>query len=624
MIKNLLAVSTLIMCVFTLNAQTTILDFETSETSTNFQYFGSSLENMLSSVIANPDPSGINTSSMVAEFMKPAGAEVWAGGFSEPNPTAPIDFTSDNEICLKVWTAQPVNLLLKLEQSSNGFGDWENAQQIDQTNTWVEICYSALAPDASNAQNGPAAGGTFNRLVLFFGFGDAPAEDATYFFDDVVVQSADAAPVSIDFSVDMNGFSETFTTVYVSGTFNEWSGTANPLADDDGDGVWTGSVAEIPIGGHEYKFTIDDWAIQEDFNDADYTCTVRTVTDTDVFTNRSLAASTNASQPTVCFNSCFACGESVILTVNLGDGGIPPAPEGFFIAGGGNFGDPGQFPLTDPDGDGVHSGRFERPMGFESFYTFTNGACLDFSCKEMIAGQDCSNPDNFDDRFMGPLNGDTTINTCFGECTDNTDCMASLGNITFEVDMNGFTGTFTTVFLSGNFNGWSGNANPMTDNGNGLWSTTIPLVFDDYEFKFQVDEWAVQEEFTEGNPCTITDPSGQFVNRALTVDNTEQTLCFQWNTCESCLVSLDNVDNTIFSLQPTLVSDHTTIIFGSDFTAEKDIRLFNSTGQHIHTMNIASGVPQHTLDATELPDGIYFIHIQTENLQQTKRIIVNK
>ncbi len=620
MIRNLLFTTCFMMCIFSLNAQTTILDFETSETSTTFSYFGSSLEPGTTTIIANPDASGINTSAMVTEFMKPTGAQVWAGAFSDPNPVTPVDFTSDNEICLKVWTAQPTNLLVKLEQSTNGFGNWENAQQIDETNTWVEVCYSSLAPDSSNDQNGPAAGGIFNRIVLFFDFGNTPTEDLTFYFDDIITKSGEAAPVDITFSVDMNDYTGTFETVYVGGSFNDWS-DANPLADDDNDGVWTGTVEGIAVGGHEYKFMLDNWAMEENFNDADYTCTVRTFTDTDVFTNRSLAATENASLPLVCYNSCYACGEAVILTVNLGDGGIPVAEEGFFIAGGGNFGNPGQYPLTDDDGDGVHSVSFERALGFESYYTFTNGACGDFSCKENIVGQDCSNPDNFDDRLMGPLNEDTTINTCFGECTDNTDCMASVGNITFEVDMNGYMGTFNQVYLSGSLNGWSGEANPLTDNGNGIWSTTLPLVFDAYEYKFTIDNWTVQEEFAGGEECTMQ--SGNYVNRTIIVDG-DGAVCFEWNTCNSCLVSVDGVENTIFSVQPTLVNEQTTLIFGDDFTAEKEIRLFNGTGQNISTMNVASGIPQYTINARELPNGIYFIHIQTENLQQTQRIVVNK
>ena len=47
--------------------------------------------------------------------------------------------------------------------------------------------------------------------------------------------------------------------------------------------------------------------------------------------------------------------------------------------------------------------------------------------------------------------------------------------VTFTVDMNSYTGgSFTTVYVSGDFNGWSGNSNALSDaNGDGVWEGTI-------------------------------------------------------------------------------------------------------------------------------------------------------
>ena len=617
MIKNLLTISALIMCAFTSNAQTTILDFESAATSASFQYFGSTLNQTPNNIIANPDASGINTSSMVADLVKPTDSEIWAGAATVPNLTIPIDLTSDNEICIKVWSPQPGNLLLKLEEGTKP--NWENLQEITEANTWVELCYNSLLPDTSGDTNPPAVGGVYNKLALFFDFGTTFTDaERIYYFDDVTTSQANVAPVDVEFSVDMNNYTGSFTTAYVSGTFNDWSADANPLADANGDGVWTGTVTDVPGGSIEYKFQLDGWTAEEDFGDADYTCTITS----GEFTNRLAAVSENMALPTVCFNSCYVCGDAIMLTVNLGAGAITVGDDGLFIAGGGNFGLPGDFPLTDDDGDGIHSGNFERQKGFESFYTFTNGICpVDWSCKEQIEGQDCANASNYNDRSMGPLNEDTTISTCFGICTDNTDCMGNSGNVTFEVDMNAYPDAFTTVYVSGNFNSWSGTANPLTDNGNGIWSTTISLAYNDYEFKFQLDDWTPGEEFVGGEDCTLQ--SGDFVNRTLTVDG-DEALCFAWNSCESCLVSIDDVENTIFSVQPTLVNDQTTLIFGSDFMATKTIRLYSATGQNICLMDVAAGVPQYTMDARELPNGVYFIHIQTEDKQQTQRIVVNK
>ena len=712
-------------------AQTVILDFEEAATTTTFQYFGSSLEGTLNNVIANPDASGINTSATVGDFVKPTDAQTWAGAFANPAIAVPVILTTDNQICVKVWMPAAGNLALKLEGGDQS--DWIRTIDVNEAETWVEICYNTDEPSIEDPFM-PASGGTYNAMVLFFDFGMTVPEERTYYFDDIVTQGGSSEPVDVTFSVDMNDyFGIPVTTVYVSGTFNGWSGNANPLSDDDGDGVWTGTVTGVDVGLHEYKFTADDWLVQENFNGTE-TCTV---TDpSGQFHNRRLLATSDATLETVCFNSCYACGQGVNITINLGQGGLDVSEEGLYIAGGGNFGNPGDFPLTD-NGDGTWSITMERQVGFESFYTFTNGACPDFSCKENIAGQDCADPDNFNDRKMGPITEDTVINTCFGECTTTTNCSgAQGGNITFQVDMNGYGGAFTTVYVSGTFNGWSGDANPLTDDdgdgiwettlplsagnieykfqvdawavaeefaegapctitgggftnraltvdgdetvcffwntcdacgvegsnitfqvdmneymdafetvylsgtfnnwggdnnpltdddGDGIWETTVPMSSGNQEFKFQLDAWAVSEEFEDGDPCTITDPSGQFVNRLVVVDGAA-TICFLWETCTECganSVFDIEVDHTIFSVQPNLVSNETLLIFGDHFTDRKEINVINAIGQVVSTIRLQAGVDQYLMDVKDLHNGIYFINVRTEGKIQTQKIIVS-
>jgi 1,4-alpha-glucan branching enzyme len=58
---------------------------------------------------------------------------------------------------------------------------------------------------------------------------------------------------------------------------NGWSGDADMMSDDDGDGVYTATLALLP-GSYEFKFTADNWAIQENFDPAtaDSVCTLTT------------------------------------------------------------------------------------------------------------------------------------------------------------------------------------------------------------------------------------------------------------------------------------------------------------------------------------------------------------
>ncbi len=311
---------------------------------------------------------------------------------------------------------------LKLEQSTTSNDTWEFGQNVSTTSEWVEICFDPSLPSANNP-NITAAGQVWARMVIFFDFnvvGGGTAE--TYYFDDVCLQSsAGGADANIDFAVDMNSYSGTFTQVYVSGSFNSFSGTANPLADADQDGIWTGTVA-MPTGAKAYYFSVDDLADAEALANTDECAT----TDTAGNVFRQLIVVGDATLDTVCWNSCYACGQSVSITFELGFDGITPSPDGVFLAGGAGFGaSPNAYQLIDGDSDGIFTLTFNRKVGFNSFYTFTNGACPDYSCKEMIAGLPCANPDNFNDRFLASVSADTTVASCFELCTDNAECTST-------------------------------------------------------------------------------------------------------------------------------------------------------------------------------------------------------
>lgn len=623
MLKILPSILCLCLCL-SISAQTTILDFETPETSTNFQYFASTLDGTLNMNIANPDMSGINTSATVAEHIRPANSQVFAGAFSNPVPGTPVDFTTDNQACMKVWMPVAGDVRLKLEGSTNGGNNWITSQIVNETETWVEVCFSASQPSLEDPFTA-ASGFTYGTVVVFFNFGVTTDEDNTFYFDDLTTSTSMAdMDADITFSVDMNDFEGNFTTPFVAGTFNDFSANANPMQDDDGDGVWETTIADIPFGTYDYKIQLDEWAQQEMFTGGE----VCTVTDpSGQFINRRLVVSADEAIPTHCYNSCYACGDAVTITIQLGQGAFAPDVNGFFIAGGGNFGNPGDNPLSDDDGDGIWTIDLERQRGFSSFYTFTNGACPDYSCKEAIAGQTCSNPANFDDRLMGPISQDTVIATCFGMCTEAADdCGMAVDpvDVTFQVDMNDYTEPFGTVYVSGSMNNFSGEANPMADaDGDGIYTTTIALVPNDYVYKFTIDNWFVQEEFTDGDPCTITDPSGPFINRALTVTEAAE-VCFVFNTCTACETTGTNnleVDLNLFSLTPTITNDQATLNFSVDNSEEKAVQVYSITGQLISEVVINANTTEHNLSVSSLSGGLYFVTVRTENKIATRKLI---
>ncbi len=399
----------------------TILNFEAPATSTTFQFFGSSIDGQLSSTIPNPNATGLNTSATVLEFKKPANSQTWAGAFSNPNPATPVNLLSGGLIKVKFHTDHPGNLVLKLEGATDGAPNW--ALQVDNSvvNEWVELTFDPSLP-SFEGPNMPAVGHVYNTITLFTDFGQVFTSDQKYYIDDIQVCTAGSIPkADVTFKLDMNQFGGTFTQAFVSGTFNNFSGFANELKDADGDKVYE-TTLNLPVGLYEYKFTLDNWAQQEQFSPTT-TCTKTTIDGANTFVNRKLALSGNTTIGPICYNSCYGCGDAVKITVNLGMGFNIPAPGGVYLAGGGDFGPPGgRFKMDDSDGDGVFSIQIERQRGYATFYDFANGACPDYSCKEDLSGQPCAVPTNYNDRWLSPVQKDTVINTCYASCATNTDC----------------------------------------------------------------------------------------------------------------------------------------------------------------------------------------------------------
>jgi hypothetical protein len=107
-------------------------------------------------------------------------------------------------------------------------------------------------------------------------------------------------------------------------------------------------------------------------------------------------------------------------------------------------------------------------------------------------------------------------------------------NVTFRVNMSNYTGTIATgVFVNGSFNGWCGTCNPMTNTTGSIWEVTLPLAPSAIEYKFTVDGWNDQENFTGTEAC-IDPINDGFYNRYHVVagDITLAPVCF--NSCDIC------------------------------------------------------------------------------------------
>lgn len=73
------------MCFYTSGlARISLLDSHSPETSTTFQYFGSSLNETLTKILCNPEASGANTSEKVIQSVKPPQSQIWAAEYLNP------------------------------------------------------------------------------------------------------------------------------------------------------------------------------------------------------------------------------------------------------------------------------------------------------------------------------------------------------------------------------------------------------------------------------------------------------------------------------------------------------------------------------------------------------------
>ena len=117
-------------------------------------------------------------------------------------------------------------------------------------------------------------------------------------------------------------------------------------------------------------------------------------------------------------------------------------------------------------------------------------------------------------------------------------------NVTFQVDMSLVTENYTLPEVNGTFNNWCGACAIMTDeNSDNIWEITIDLEPGTYEYKFAADAWGIQENLTQGTPCTFS--QGGFTNRLLTVESNDLVLdpvC--WGSCLACGVSAQTYDVT--------------------------------------------------------------------------------
>ena len=247
------------------------------------------------------------------------------------------------------------------------------------------------------------------------------------------------------------------------------------------------------------------------------------------------------------------------------------------------------FPLSDADGDGVWEGTGDFPAGdLEYKYQVDQWAHQEDLVDDMQNGGTCAPVTDYfgyanrlvtiagvtvtDDNYgscddcvnpvpgcLDPLADNYDANATYDDgsciyggvlgCTDasasnynsaaTTDDGSCLFPVTFTVDMNCYPDAFGTVYVTGPVFGWCADCFPLSDaDGDGVWEGTGDFPAGDLEYKYQLDQWAHQEDLVDdmvnGGTCApVTDYFG-FANRLVTVAGATVT-DDNYGSCEDCV-----------------------------------------------------------------------------------------
>jgi len=415
---------------------------------------------------------------------------------------------------------------------------------------------------------------------------------------------------NVTFQVDMTQYAGTFTTPEVNGTFNGWCGNCNAMSDANGDNIWE---VTIPLTGgtYEYKFAHDSWTGQENLT-AGSPCTV-----TDgPYTNRLLNLTADVVLPAVCWASCSSCGiapvsYSVTFQVDMQNvtGFTTPEINGTF-----NNWCGGCFVMTDANGDNIWEGTTVLEEGtYEFKYAYDSWA----GSEQLTPGDACTITDGaFTNRLLSVTEDIVLPVVCWASCSD---CggTATPVDVTFQVDMSQYLGSFTTPEVNGTFNNWCGGCAPMSDaNGDNKWELTIPLIPGTYEYKFAFDSWLGQENLVPGSTCTIT--TDLFTNRVITVIDAETLPAVCWESCELCIDFVDETSNTL-SVYPNPSNGN--IRINSNLALPYNVEVFDLSGRKVQDMKVFQSNTEINLE--NLSKGAYQIRVSNNFNSVRETVIIN-
>jgi hypothetical protein len=594
-------------------AQNVPVDFETGGHGASWSWntFENS-DNPALAVVTNPSKAGINTSDKVGQFTARATGQPWAGCESMHGSdigTFTLD-SSTSSIKIMVYKTVISDVGIKLVEAGSG-SLGEKKVPNTKINEWEELTF-----DFSSAE-----GIAYDQIVVFmdFNLGGRTAETINH-FDNITFtpQPPKAEPAQITFRVDMKEYTGTLGVVNLNGTFNGWCGNCNVMTDDDNDKIYEITLPLEP-GVIDYKFTVDAWTDQENFAGGEPCTTTK-----DGFTNRTYTVDGNYAMPAVCFNSCGSCATSnknnVTFSVNLKDYTDPIGVVNLNGTFNGWCG--GCTEMYDNDKDSIY--ELIVPVADTIEYKYTIDA---WTAQEALSpGTSCTKTEGAFTNRYNIQTTDTVLSTvCWNSCDDCSSEPTS-ADVTFMVDMKRHAasgGTWGVVNLNGTFNDWCGACTPMVDvNSDSIFSVTVNVPLDTMAWKYTLDAWAEQENFTGDESCVVTVDG--FSNRSMVVtkDTVLQLMCY--NKCVSCdeAARVSSLDFTSLDVYPNPATG--TLYIDASTRAGKinNISLVNIQGLEVYSSDVNNTSLTSSVNVSTFASGVYFLKFDSENGVYMHKVII--
>lgn len=349
------------------------------------------------------------------------------------------------------------------------------------------------------------------------------------------------ASISVTFRIDMSTQNVSVNGIHIAGTFNNWSCTSIPMT------LTNENIYETTLilnEGEYYEYRFVNGNTWTDIETVPSGCSMNgnryiTIPDSDT----SLAA--------LCFGSCYICPQStevnITFRVNMSEQTV--SPSGIHLAGSFNNWNTSSMPMAN-SGNDIYSATLPLMSGTYQTYRFVNG---DMQADFEIVPSTCGSPDtnNIYNRYFTVPSSDSVLNIiCFNKCV-NCEDTALYSNIIFQVDMRNEEISPAGVHIAGSFQGWNPELNPMTNNGNNIYTYTLNILSGSFiEYKYV-------NGITNSDYENVPEECGNNGNRYLDVpanDTIIRLVCYAG--CDSCTTPQQevmvtfNIDMTAMEVSP--------------------------------------------------------------------------